>query len=313
LSRYRAAIVGLGQVGLLFDLDEKRRGVWTHFSAYERLADRYDLVAVCDVDSDRRRQAVDRLPTVRPFAAVEDLLDSEQVDVLSVCTPNDLHADHVEAAAGRVQAIICEKPLSDSYARAIGMVETCERAGTVLVVNYYKRYEPTVRKAARAIREGAIGTVRTALALYAGPLDAVGSHAADLLCFLLGELSVYAVSGQSALLRSREGALAVLAEVGPRSDLVFEIDLIGSEGRIRILDNCARIDVLQFAASTRYGGYRELVTASSETAEGLPFVSLFSELADVLDGASGRPTSDGASALLTRVVLEELRSHGNGT
>jgi predicted dehydrogenase len=313
LSRYRAAIVGLGQVGLLFDRDEKRRGVWTHFSAYQRLPDRYDLVAVCDIDAERCAQAVERRPEIRTFASLDNLLESEEVDVLSICTPNDVHADHVEAAAGRVRAIICEKPLGDSYSSGAAAVDAAARMGTLLAVNYYKRFEPAVQQAARAIEVGAIGDIRTALALYTGPLDAVGSHAADLLCFLLGPLSVSdvvpGVSGPTALLRSHGGAVAVLADAGLRTDLIFEVDVIGSEGRIRILDNCAHIDVQRFAASSRYGGYRELVRDSSETIEALPFVSLFSELADVLDGSKSRPTSDGATALVTQEVLEEVRSH----
>lgn len=313
MSRYRAAIVGLGQVGLLFDRDEKRRGVWTHFSAYERLPDRYELVAVCDVDAERRAQAVERRPEVRAFASLGELLDAERLEVLSVCTPDDVHADHVEAAAGRVRAIVCEKPLSDSYARGAAAVDACARAGTLLAVNYYKRFETAVQRAAGAIAQGLVGDVRTALALYTGPLDAVGSHAADLLSFLLGPLSVSGVvpgaSGPVALLRSADGAVSVLAGVGGRADLIFEIDVIGSEGRIRILDNCGRIDVMRFAPSSRYGGYRELVRDSSETIEALPFVSLFSELADALDGSRRRLTSDGGTALLTQEVLEEVRSH----
>lgn len=314
MTRRRAAIVGLGRVGLLFDDDEKRSGVWTHFSAYERLERRYELVAVCDPDAERRDRALARRPSLGAYATLDELLDAEDVDVLSLCTPDGLHAGQIEAAAGRVRAIVCEKPLSTDLASAVRAVDACAEAGTVLAVNYYKRFEPTVQTAARLVREGELGAVTLATALYAGPLDAVGSHALDLLTFLLGPLAVADVvtgaGGATALLASEDGAAAVLAATGSREQLVFEVDVLASAGRIRILDNCAGIQVMSFEPSPRYGGYRELAMRSAETGvEALPFVELFSELADVLDGADRRLTSDGATALVTQEALEGIRSH----
>lgn len=312
MTRLRSAIAGLGRVGLLFDDDEKRRGIWTHFSAYERLDDRYDLVAVCDPDEERRERAIARRPTLRAYPSLEELLDSEEVDVLSVCTPDAAHATQVEAAAGRVRAVICEKPLSSDLASATAAVEACERAGTLLAVNYYKRFEPTVQRAAALVADGALGSIGFAQATYSGPLDAVGSHAVDLLTLFLGPLglagTVEGPAGATALLRSADGAAAVLAGTGSREQLVFELDLVGAEGRIRLLDNCAGIEVWRFEPSPRYGGYRELVRTSAESdVEALPFVALFSELADALAAGDRRLTSDGATALDTQETLERIR------
>jgi predicted dehydrogenase len=183
----------------------------------------------------------------------------------------------------------------------------------VLAVNYYKRLEPTVQEAVRLIRDGTLGSIRLATGVYSGPLDAVGSHALDLLTFLLGPLTVAEVvegdAGPTALLASKDGAAAVLAASGRREELVFEVDVIASEGRVRILDNCAGLEVLHFAPSERYGGYRELVQETARSGvEALPFLAMFSEVADVLAG-DGRPlTSDGASALVTQEALEGIRS-----
>jgi predicted dehydrogenase len=313
LTRLRAAISGLGRVGLLFDDDEKRRGVWTHFSAYERLAERYDLVAVCDLDPDRRERALARRPSLRAYASLEELLDAEQLDVLSVCTPDAVHAAQVEAAAGHVRAVVCEKPLSADLASAAAAVETCARAGTLLAVNYYKRFEETVQRAARLVADGDLGAISFAQATYSGPVDAVGSHALDLLTHFLGPLEVVDTTdgpgGTTALLTAGDGPAAVLAGSGSREQLVFELDVIGADGRIRILDNCAGLEVWRFEPSARYGGYRELVRTSVEhDVEGLPFVALFAELAHALAAGGGTLTSDGAAALVTQAALEGIRS-----
>lgn len=306
--RLRAAIVGLGQVGMLFDDDPSRDRTWTHFSAYERLSDRFELVAVCDPDPARRATAADRRPAVCAFAALDEMLDSEPFDVISICTPIPLHARQVEACAPHARAIVCEKPLSADVPAAESAVGACAASGTLLAVNYYKRFESSVKRAAELIADGAIGRVRSATALYAGPLDAVGSHAVDLLEFVLGPLEVSGTARGSALLTFGDAGVAALVPTGAREDIVFEIDLVGSEGRIRILDNCERLEVSQFAPSSRYGGYRELVNGTDDDSPpSEPFLSLFSELADVLAGERQGLTSNGASALRTQAVLDEIQ------
>ncbi len=294
--RLRVAIVGLGQVGMLFDDDPGRDRTWTHFSAYERLSDRFELVAVCDPDPARRGRAEDRLQTVRAFATLDEMLDAEPLDVISICTPIPLHAQQVEACAPHARAIVCEKPLSIDARAAESAVGACAASGTLLAVNYYKRFESTVERAAELVADGSIGTVRSATALYAGPLDAVGS------------LEVSGAAGGSALLAFGDAGVAALMSTGAREDLVFEIDLVGSEGRIRILDNCERLVVSHFAPSSRYSGYRELVDATTEgSPPSEPFLSLFSELADVLAGERQGLTSDGTSALRTQAVLDAIQ------
>lgn len=312
----RSAIVGLGQVGMLFDDDPRRRRIWTHFSAYERLADRFDLVAVCEPDAERLERAAARRPELRTYRTLDELLDAEALDVLSLCTPLELHADQVSAAAGRVRAVICEKPLGADLSSSERAVEACKASSTLLAVNFYKRFEPAVQTAAQLIRSREIGTVRSATALYTGPLDAVGSHAIDLLQFLVGPLELVDATvgptGASALLGFGDRGVAVLLSAGPREDLLFEVDIVGSEGRLRILDNCARLEVAHFEESSRYGGYRELAraTAAGVDDEGEPFLLLFAELADALDGlGEAGLTSSGASALGTQSILDEMSTH----
>jgi len=311
--RFRAAIVGLGQVGMLFDNDPKRRRVWTHFSAYKDLAEQFDLVAVCDTDPDRLELATGRDPSLRAFSTLEELLDTESLDVISICTPIALHTQQIEACAGRVRAIVCEKPLAHDLSSAERTVDACAASGTLLVVNYYKRFETAIQAAVRLLDGGALGVLHSATALYAGSLDAVGSHAVDLLGLMLGPLEVMHVIhgvGESAVLRFGDEGVAILLATGRREDLVFEIDLIGSDGRLRILDNGARLETAKFAPSPRYDGYRELVNLPEEaTDEGEPFILMIKEVADALHGRRRELTSGGASALKTQIVLNAIHSH----
>jgi predicted dehydrogenase len=312
MTRHKAAVVGLGQVGLLFDDDTKRTGIWTHCTAYERCAERFDLIAACDPDAARRDKAASRFPSIRCYASIEDMLRVESLDVVSLCSPPDRHLGQIDLLAGKVRGIICEKPIGGVGIEAASTVKRCADAGTLLAVNYYKRFDGCVPTAAQLVRSGKLGIIRSATAFYAGPLEAVGSHALDLLGFLLGPLELkFAFKTKDtrhvAVLSFDGAGIAVLQQTGPREELVFELDIVGSGGRVRILDNCDRLEYTVFDTSPRYGGYLEL------SAGGYPnfvpaqrFLPLFEEVADCLDGSSSTLTSNGLTALAAQTILEDI-------
>jgi UDP-N-acetylglucosamine 3-dehydrogenase len=314
-ENYRAAIVGLGQVGLLFDSDARRSGVWTHFTAYERMSLHFDLVSVCDPDNSRHSLAKQRKPTLNCYDSLEELLNGQQIDIVSLCTPPHLHAEQIVQCAGRVKAIICEKPLSADSPSAHPALEACRKAGTFLVVNYYKRFDEMVPFVKKLLAHRGIGRVKLVNAVYCGPLDAVGSHMVDLLRFFFGELKVEgqvsrAAERYSVQLRTECDTLVHLHNVGPREQFVFEMDAIGDEGRIRLLNNCRDCEFLRYRESDRYSGYQELYPATVELFEKMErFLPLFLETAEALRGQRQTLTSDGENALRTQLLIDSIANH----
>jgi predicted dehydrogenase len=312
---YRAAIVGLGQVGLLFDSDARRSGVWTHFTAYERLATDLDLVAACDPDKSRQALAKQRRTTLRCYDSLGELLNGEKVDIVSLCTPPELHAEQIAQCAGRVQAVICEKPLSTDSQSARAALSACRSTGTLLVVNYYKRFDGLVPSAKASLDDGQIGIVKLVNAIFCGPLDAVGSHMVDLLRFFLGELRIEghalrAADRYSIQLRTERNILVHLHNVGPREEFVFELDAIGNKGRIRLLNNCSDCEFFGYRDSDRYSSYRELYPAPLKTPKVAErFLPFFLETVEVLRGERRTLTSDGENALRTQLLIDGIADH----
>ena len=234
---------------MLFDDDARRSGVWTHMSAYEWLPDVFDLVAVADPDGGRLARASLRRPALRCYASLEAMLAAEQLDVVSLCTPPELHAQQLARAAGRVRAIICEKPLgSDNLEACRAGVNACAAHGTLLAVNYHRRLAGVVPFAHSHVQSRAFGALRFASLLYAGPLDAMGSHAVDLMCHLAGTLTLRSVTPGDdgrfgATFHAAQGAVVTVHAVAPREDFLFEVDLVGAEGRVRIVDDLSLIHI----------------------------------------------------------------------
>ncbi|MEP6602122.1 MAG: Gfo/Idh/MocA family oxidoreductase, partial [Nitrospirota bacterium] len=175
-KRYRAAIIGLGQIGNQFDDDPKRSVVWTHAGAYECVPE-VELIAGADPDTNRLDRFLDRRNVRGGYQDYRQMLRDEAIDLLSVCTPTELHCSMVlEGARAGVKAIFCEKPLAATVEQGVAMVEACRSAGVVLAVNHTRRWESIYLEAKRLLNDGVIGRIESVAGYYPGKVFTMGTH-----------------------------------------------------------------------------------------------------------------------------------------
>ena len=329
---YRAGVIGLGQIGNLFDLDPKRKEIWTHTGAYLALPDVL-LAAGADSDVGRRNSFQIRSETAKAYSDYREMLDAERLDVVSVCTPTALHHAMVLAAVhAGVRAVFCEKPLAATPEQAAEMVEVCHSAGVLLAVNHTRRWEPIYVHAKQLIQDGAIGRLEAIVGYYPGKVFTMGTHLFDLMRFFGGDVQwVCGQSPNAAIALDEEGSLSgqlqfcsgatgSIISGWDRTNHVFELDLVGSAGRLRLSGDGAAMDLCRFKESPRYSGYRELAKDDEigrMSQETQPFVSrLVTAMRDVIDciGNGQRPACsgpDGLAAVDIACALRESVAHGN--
>jgi predicted dehydrogenase len=92
-----------------------------------------------------------------PYDNLDELLDREHVDVLHVCTPNDVHAAQALAALERGVHVVCEKPLTVSTDQSRALVAAAEERGLVNATCYHARSYPLVEQMRAEVAAGAIG------------------------------------------------------------------------------------------------------------------------------------------------------------
>src|SRR5271168_2441478 len=80
-------------------------------------------------------------------ATIEDIVTADDVDVVHICTPNNLHLEQAAAALTAGKHVICEKPLATTLADAAALVEAAENAHTVAAVSFIHRFYAMVREA----------------------------------------------------------------------------------------------------------------------------------------------------------------------
>jgi predicted dehydrogenase len=106
---------------------------------------------------ERAEQAAGALHVDGVAASAEELVAAPDVDVVSVCTPNHLHAPMVELALAAGKHVVCEKPLAVTVAEAERLAGLAARAGALHAVPFVYRYYPTVREARERIARGDAG------------------------------------------------------------------------------------------------------------------------------------------------------------
>lgn len=312
----RAAIIGLGNIGNLFDLEEERTEIWTHAGAYQSLPG-VELVAGADPDAGRR-ETFTAMRAVPAYADFAEMLSAERPDLVSVCVPNAMHPDVASAvlASAGLRGMVVEKPLATSPATALAIVEDAAARGVVLQVMHQMRYLPTYGTAREIVESDALGRVNSVVGTYTSKTLTMGSHLIDLMRFLGGD--VVSVIGYEALttdpadptfggvLHFASGAVGHLVPNGTRTDMVFEVTVTGTEGRVEVRGHGAELRAWRFGTSARYAGYRELDALEVSLPETRPAVveALADLVACVRDG--GTPLCSGEDSYRDVLVIDAL-------
>ena len=118
-----------------------------------------DVRAVCDTDLPKARAIADRFGIKNAFDDIEDLLGSEELDALVLCTPNHLHESHILAALSAGRHVLVEKPLALTSASAQKIARAAEKSDKVVLVGMNHRYRPDVQLVRSFVQSGELGTV----------------------------------------------------------------------------------------------------------------------------------------------------------
>ena len=94
---------------------------------------------------------------LRSFSSYQELLDN--VDIVDICIPTDLHKDFTIQAAKAGKDIICEKPIALKPSDAKEMIASCQENNVRLFIAQVVRFFPMYRKAQEQIKAGAIGDI----------------------------------------------------------------------------------------------------------------------------------------------------------
>lgn len=193
-SELQFAIIGCGKIAPRHAAEAARQG---------------KLIAVCDIRPARADKLAEEYGA-KPYYDITDLLEKEpSIDLLAICTPNGLHANHTIQALEAGRHVLCEKPLSISSEDARKMMATAQRKGRKLFVVKSTRYNPALGALKKLIDQQGLGKIysfqmncfwnrpaayynnnwKGSLDMDGGALYTQFSHYIDALLWLLGDVS----------------------------------------------------------------------------------------------------------------------------
>ena len=133
-TTYRVGLIGCGRMGATID-DEVKSGPNAQlFLPYSHAAaivacERMELVAVCDPIEEKAERIRDRYGAQRAYADYREMIERENLDVVSIATRPGPHAEQVIfAAEAGVKGIYCEKSLCNAVHEMDAMLQACSAA-----------------------------------------------------------------------------------------------------------------------------------------------------------------------------------------
>ena len=204
-KQLRVAIIGYKFMG------KAHSNAWLQAGRFFNVESQPVLKVACGRDQQSLREFAERWGWEHTETDWRKVLEREDIDVVDISLPQQLHCEVALAAAKAGKHIFCEKPLALTVAEAQDMVDAVEQAGVKHYLNHNYRRCPAVQLAKQLIDEDKIGRIFHWRGAYqqdwivdpnfpltwhlqkeiagSGPHGDLNSHSVDLAHYLVGEIA----------------------------------------------------------------------------------------------------------------------------
>lgn len=174
-AKYRVGVIASGRIAR-----EHGRG-WAE-------CEHTEIAAIADAHPEALASYAADFNVEKQYLDYREMLDVENLDIVSVCSWDPQHAEmSIAACARRPKAVLCEKPMAVSLGEAEAMVIAAERNDVKLAIGHQRRFYSCWREARQMIAAGAIGKPqRLWSAVKAGMMN-TGTHCIDFQLYALGD------------------------------------------------------------------------------------------------------------------------------
>ena len=180
---FRAAIIGCGGRGS------------AHARGYSG-AEGVEIAACADPIDESRDNFIETFGVAAGYADYRQMLERENLDIVSVCTWPSMHHEMVTAAANSdIKAIFAEKPMAPTWGECRALYQACQENDVVLTFCHQRRFGAAFITAKQLLDEGAIGEL-IRLEGQCPDLFDWGTHWFDMFNFYNDETPVEWMMGQ---------------------------------------------------------------------------------------------------------------------
>ncbi len=202
MSQIKIGVIGAGSISSV------------HLDAYENNSE-VEVFAICDLNESRAKEKAEKYKAAKVYTDYKEMLNDPEIEAVSVCTWNNMHAEISIAALQAGKHVLCEKPLSKTVEEALRVEEAVKQTGKILQVGFVRRYASN-SKIIKAFKDaGDLGDIYYAKTSAirrlgnpggwfsdisrsgGGPLIDIGVHVIDICWYLMGKPKVKSVSANT--------------------------------------------------------------------------------------------------------------------
>lgn len=257
---YNCLIIGSGQIAGGYDNPECE-AVLTHAHAYKKHPN-FNLLGFYDVDYEKSEQMAKKWGA-KAFKTLEEV---KNVDVISICTPDEFHLSKLKDSLKlNPKLIFLEKPLSNNIDEAKEILEISKYIP--ILVNYSRRFIPEFQELSDKIKNNEFGKFQGGNGIYDKGFIHNGSHMTDVLSLLIGKIKntlildefvdCYESDPTKTVIFSFENDKKFFMQgVDCNNFDIFELDLIFEKARIRIIESGYKIEFYNVVEYQKIKGYK---------------------------------------------------------
>jgi len=145
MSKIKVAIIGCGTIAN-----------HAHIPSYMK-NEAAEIIYFCDIDGERAEKAVKEYGCGTAITDYRELLNDPEVDAVSICTPNNVHASIAIECMRAGKHVLCEKPAARTYAEALEMQKVQHDTGVTLNIGVVNRFNTSVNMIKNMIQNGELG------------------------------------------------------------------------------------------------------------------------------------------------------------
>ncbi|MBR2439123.1 MAG: Gfo/Idh/MocA family oxidoreductase [Lentisphaeria bacterium] len=146
MSKVRIGIIGCGSIGSV------------HADSYAKVADA-EVVAMCDILSEKLKEKAARHNVAKTYENYHDLLADPEIDAVSVCVPNCMHAPIAIDAFKAGKHVMLEKPMTMNANLGRDILAARDASGKVLQMGMVWRQTPEAQVVRKAVEDGKLGEI----------------------------------------------------------------------------------------------------------------------------------------------------------
>lgn len=146
MKRLNVGVIGTGFIGP------------AHIEALRRTG-LADVVALADINADVAKAKAEDLSVPQSYGDYKALLAEPDIDIVHICTPNNLHFSMSKEAMEAGKHVVCEKPLAMDSAEAEELIRVAKATGVVNAIHFNIRFYPVIHHVKAMIESGELGEI----------------------------------------------------------------------------------------------------------------------------------------------------------